>query len=178
MILQWLHRLFSKKSRKAWPKPSMLMTESDFKISPVWEFDIGNESVEGRDETWMIPVFNLPVTDLANRVIYTRLQLKNGQRVGAVLTSVSLENTTQTKEFIGVTAYRADQKAFDLMRSGSRKCAPDEYMKECSPDKFAAFLGYSIDEVFPMSYDISTFAVGHHDVIKGTIESKVDLKAD
>lgn len=40
------------------------------------------------------------------------------------------------------------------------------------PEQLAGFLGLPVDEVFPISYDISLIAEGNEDVLKGQFHSE------
>ena len=72
------------------PKPVDKLTVQDMQACPVWEYDLDSESEGGRDETWVMPVTALPVTDLSNRVIGAQLRLANGSTLQGILGNIKM----------------------------------------------------------------------------------------
>ena len=68
-----------------------------------------------------------------------------------------------THQFLAVTVFRDGDEAFDLARYF------DADYDRCGPSGLAHFLGRDVEEIFPMSYDISNVASGTEDVVKGSI---------
>ena len=144
-------------------KPVEELTIRDLKRYPVWGFDLANEGQDGRDETWVKPVKTLPVTDLSNRIVGTYARLACGNSVYCLLGNISLNDLRLTQQFLGITVYKNNYEKFFLARYF-------DIDYDCSgPEALTRFLGMRIEDVFPILYDISSIAVGHDVVIKGTI---------
>lgn len=127
----------------------------------VWEFDLENEANDGND-TWIKPVTELPVTGLGNRIVACELTLANGSEIIGIIGNVSLDNLRSTREFITISVLK-NGEWFHLARYFDVT-----YNSEGS-DALAAFLNMEVDDVFPISYDISSCAVGLETVTKGQI---------
>ena len=72
------------------PKPVTDLTADDLARFPVWEYDIGGESLPGRDETWVVPVPDLPVSSLSGRVAGVSLRIGGRERTRDVRTAAQL----------------------------------------------------------------------------------------
>ena len=141
------------------------LTRDDFERFPVWEYT--NE--EQLDELDLQPVTDLPVRTLGNRVVGTEVQLNNGARVWAILGNITLDSRRATEQFITMS-FDKGGRWFDLARYH------DVDFSRRGPAQLAAFLGLSISEVFPVCYDISSFAVGDPDVLVGQVLGDVAEK--
>jgi hypothetical protein len=158
-------------------KPANKLTPKDWERYPVWTFDLGNEGKPGRDETWMGPVKKLPATDIMNGGCRAKAKLACGKPVTLVLWAVDL-NPEQTLR--DLAQYRVKPMT---------KAERAEYLKQQTP-QFTIFakgewwhsesngpsdlteaLGLSIQDIFPISYDISDFAAGVDQAVKGKIPS-------
>jgi hypothetical protein len=145
-------------------KPVDGLTPEDLDRFPVWEYDLANEGDPRRDETWVRPVKKIPVTDLGNRVVAATLLLNNGVRLTGCLGNVDLRNEKATRESLILSVWHQDRR-IDLVRSID---ADDIHG---GPAEFARLLGFTLDGVFPIRYDISEFATGLDSVIHGVIEA-------
>jgi hypothetical protein len=139
------------------------LTPEDFAAHPVWEYALDMEEFEDFDETVMRPVCALPVDDLGNCVIGTEVRLANGTALEATLSSVDLESAEQTRQFLflsvffkGAWVHLERCSGFDRARSG--------------PAPFSAALGLTIEEVFPIAWDVSRHCTGA--CLRGMIESE------
>jgi hypothetical protein len=158
-------------------KPANKLTPKDWKKYPVWTFDSGNEGQPGRDETWMVPVKKLPATDITNGGCRAKATLACAKPITLVLCGVDL-NPEQTLKVMA--QYRVKPMT---------KAERAEYLKPTTPH-FRIFvkgewwdselngpgdltegLGLTIQEIFPIDYDISAFAVGIDYAVKGKIPS-------
>jgi hypothetical protein len=158
-------------------KPANKLRPKDWEKFPVWTFDLGNEGKAGRDETWMVPVKKLPATDIRNGGCRAEAKLACGQPVTLVLWGVDLE---PEKTLSILAQYRVKPMT---------KAERAEYLKPKAP-QFTIFargewwhselngpsdltdaLGLSIQDIFPISYDISDFATGVDHAVKGKIAS-------
>lgn len=83
--------------------------------------------------------------------------------------NIDLDSIEKTEAFVGISIIR-DGEWFHLARYFD--VALDTY----GPEKLAEFLGLSIDEVFPISYDIGSLAVGDERALKGSIPAEPDKR--
>jgi hypothetical protein len=167
-------------------KPADKLTPEDWQKYPVWTFDLGNEAKPGRDETWMTPLKKLPATDLRNGGCHANAILACGDPVTVVLQGVKLQN--DPKENALWEAFARIQAAQNLTPFKPQKMRYSIWVKDRwwmskndghflslidfqkhEPAELAAALGHTLDEVFPISYDISLFAIGPADIVKGKI---------
>lgn len=146
-------------------KPVHLLTPDDLLAFPVWEYDLSSEGSEGRDETWVRPVEQYPVTDLATRVIGVSVALNNGSRMVACLGNVELGSAVATREFLTLGLWH--QEAWlDLARYFDV-----DYARR-GPEAISRILGLPVAEIFPIHYDISEHATGLMAVLRSTVEAE------
>ena len=139
-------------------KDISLLIVSDFERNPIWEFSDRDED----GEMLVRPVGGLPVTSLDHRVVGVQVVLANGQSIWALLANIDLRNPRATKHFLGLSAYKnghwialARYHDVDYSRNG--------------PQAFADSLGLTTNDVFPIAYDVSPYALGDADAVKGVI---------
>jgi len=161
-MLEWMKRLRSSRIRK----PVDKITLDDLRSFPVWEYANDEEGIPGRDETWMKPVLRLPVTSLDNRIAATPVRLAGGRQFTAVLSNVDLDDPSDHEHFLVLGLYRSDGEQFILARYH------DHDAQRHGPQALAAFLDLPIEEVFPISYDLSAVAKGSPSSLRGKIEAK------
>jgi hypothetical protein len=142
------------------PKPVEQVTVTDLRKYPVWEFILDREEELG--ETHVRPVMELPVDTLGNRIVGTEIRLNNGIERWAILGNIWLRRARHTSHFLCLSVERYGQW-FHLARYF------DADYEQRGPKQLAAFLGLRIDEVFPITYDLTGVAVGLDEVIEGTI---------
>lgn len=136
----------------------------------VWEFDLDEENyTKDQDESWIRPVYQLPVTSLSNRIVFSDLKLANKGLVAGLLGNINLNNIEKTKVFICVSVNK-NNKWFHLERYFD--VAYDRY----GPKQLAEFIGLSLHEVFPITYDISSLVVGDERVLKGSIMAEPEIR--
>jgi hypothetical protein len=142
------------KSVKLFP----LICASDLEQHPVWEAILDDEA----DEPSVFPIESLPVTNLDSRFAATRMRLANGKHLWTMLFNVDLTDSRKTEHLVhlriernGTWFWLARYWDVDIDRNG--------------PYALAQFLALSIDEVFPMHYDLTGVATGLPSVIKGQI---------
>lgn len=139
-------------------KPLCELSPSDFAAHPVWEFANDLES-ETADETYVRPVVRLPVDSLDNRLVGTPLILANGQERFAILGNVGLADPVSTEHLLCVTVFRPGGERFDLARYH------DVDYPRRDAAALATFLGFPVEAVFPMRYDITGLARGRPDCV-------------
>jgi hypothetical protein len=131
---------------------------ADFAAHPVWEY-------VDPDDTLVRPVEALPVDSLDGRIVGTQLTLHNGSAVWGVLACMNLRSMRSNEHFIALWVERRG-RWFDLARYH------DVDWERRSPAKLAEFLGLPLDEVFPISYDISAVARGLPETVRGQIRAE------
>ena len=134
------------------------ITPEDLRRHPVWEF-ANDVETSNSDETYLRPFDQLPIDDFGNRIVGTMGTLANGSRIPILLQNVDLQSPYKTEHLATLTAFNAVGKTFPLARY--HDIGIDTY----GPDQLAAFLGLRVDDVFPISYDISDVAIGDHDAV-------------
>jgi len=147
------------------PKPVESLTPKDLEEFPVWEYDLDNEADDGRDETWVRPVTKYPVKDLGNRIISATVTLRNGIRMLGCFSNIALGSLDSTREFLTVSLWHQGQW-IDLARYF------DADYERRGPQALSQQLGLTVDEVFPIFYDISEHAFGLETVLRGSIEAE------
>ena len=144
-------------------KPVGDLTVEDLTRHPVWEFDLASETRPGSDETWVKPIEDLPVTKLENAIVAATVRLSAGLVVPGLLGNIALFSPRRTREFLDLTLFHENRKYW-LARYF------DADFDTRGPTGLAAFFGLSLDEVFPLSYEISRDAVvGDEEVTSGRI---------
>jgi len=138
---------------------------ADLTKYPVWEYT----NTEEVDELQVKPVVDLPVGTLRNRVVGTQVRLHNGSERWAVLSNVSLRDPRRTRHFL-VLSLERNRQWFHLARYF------DADYEAAGPAQLAAFLGLPIDDVFPMTYDLSGVAVGAGEAVRGTVLREIPDK--
>ena len=136
------------------------LTESDFRTAPVWQFTNSDE-----DETVVRPVKEVPVTSLRNTVVGVQVTLANGTERWAMIGNVAPRNARLTKHWLTLSILERS-KWFHLGRYH------DHDATKRGPKALAAFLKLRVDDVFPITYDISRYVKGDRDALVGTVEKK------
>jgi hypothetical protein len=134
------------------------LTAGDLDEHPVWQYV--NDDRHG--ETMVRPVKRTPVATLTGKLVGTQVRLANGSSVWALLGNVDNRNPRMTEHFVTISLER-NGKWFTLSRYHDF-----DYAKK-GPDALARFLGLHLQEVFPISYDLTTYARGHPDALVGKI---------
>ncbi len=160
--------------RRATARPVDQLTPGDLARHPVWEYAHDEESVEGRDETWVRPVTRLPISDADNRVIGTTVRLSGGRELVATLGNLDVARPDKTRQFLVLMVYGPGDTSFGLARYF------DPWFERCGPAALAAFLGLPLDEIFPIAYDVSALVTGDPRCTQGvvTLEPETRLTRD
>jgi hypothetical protein len=141
-------------------RPFDTLSVEDFQAFPVWRFT-NNDEVHG-DETFVRPLKRLPVTNLGGKIVGVQVTLANGRSVWAVIGNVDPANPRLTSHMLSVSLER-DGRWFHLARYF------DFDFEQRSPHKAAEFLGLSVDEAFPITYDIQKLVKGDAAALAGQI---------
>lgn len=91
--------------------------------------------------------------------------LANGNRVWALIGNLDTKNARMNEHFLTLSVVH-NGKWFDLARYH------DHDYVDHGPDALAHFLGLSIDDVFPISYDVRRYAKGEAEALAGTVQKK------
>jgi hypothetical protein len=149
-------------------KPLSKLTARDLARFPVWEFDNGSETLRRRDESWVVPVVDLPDTNLSNRVVSVTLQFGRREALG-ILGNVDLDDVLATREFATLSVRRG-RSWFHLLRYF------DPGYEQRGPQMLAEFMEIPLSDAFPIRYDISGAAVGHPQVVRGRINAEPETR--
>ena len=139
-------------------KPVESLQPIDFGIYPVWQYV--NSDAAG--ETSVRPVARLPVASLNGKLVGVQVLLANGTATWALIGNVDTKNPRMTEHFITILLHKNCQW-FALARYH------DFDTDTRGPSALAKFLGLEVDEVFPISYDLSRFVKGGPKALRGSI---------
>jgi hypothetical protein len=137
------------------------LSPTDLKACAVWQFT----DDESLNETVVCPVRMLPVKSLTRRIVGTAVHLSNGSEEWAFLSNIDLMNPQWNPHLTTITVL-SNRGRFHLARYH------DIDNRENGPMALATFLQIPIDEVFPISYDISSLAVGNPLSLRGWIDKE------
>lgn len=143
-------------------KPALAaLTVADLQRHPVWEF--GNYS--GQSECELAPVTDIPCLEMTGRLVGTEFRFADGNSCLGVLGGVT-PNCPEYAEFLLSISFTKNGEWFHLSN-------PHQFdYARFGPPQLAAFLKKRIDEIFPISFDISEFVIGHPSAVRGTINEK------
>lgn len=143
------------------PRPVESLRPTDLLTQPVWEF----VSDDDPDETYVRPVAKRPINSLGNRIVGTEVNLANGSLVWALLGNIDINDVRQTRHFLTVSVFLRDQW-FHLARYHEL-----DHDKR-GPEQLAEALELSLDQVFPIRYDIGKWVSGSGvDAIRGSVHA-------
>jgi hypothetical protein len=146
-------------------KPTSLrqLSPEAFKTHPVWEFTNADPS---SDDAEVRPVGSVPVAHLVNRIVGTQVRLANGEHRWAILGNVDVRKVRSTYHLLTCSVL-VNGRWFYLARYH------DVGQAEHGPSSLAAALQLSVDEVFPMSYDIRALvSEGDPNAQRGAIDKE------
>ncbi len=138
--------------------PIEVLTEALLRTTPVWEFC----DVDEVGETCVRPVAKLPVSSGEGRIFGSELRFRDGSVVFGFLGNLSLSATEKNRHFLTVSVF-VGSDTYHLARYHDLDVA------KRGPASLAKRFGKKEDEVFPISYDLSSVATGSDDCIRGTI---------
>lgn len=147
-------------------KPMDKISIDELRKYGVWEYDLDERNYSSdQDETWVYAVQKLPVDTLENRIVAVDVTLANGRIITATLENIIVNDPVATKEFLAATFWINEKWVF-LLRYF------DVAYSIFGPKALCKELGMSIDEVFPIKYDITNLAIGAKDALKNVITSE------
>lgn len=135
--------------------------------APVWEYlrQAPPELIRNADDLIVQAVTEYPVTSLSNRLIGTSGILANGDVLPIILDNIHLDDVIRTKMFRTVTITR-NGKWMTLARFH------DAFYRMRNEDVLAKFIGLKKNQVFPISYNISSWCRGDANVLVDVIPIK------
>ena len=143
------------------PVPAEEITEALLRANPVWEFC--NEDESG--ETLLMPAKKLPITSSENRLVGCELRLRDGSTIFGYLGNLDLTKAFRNQHFLtlsifmnGTTEHLARYHDLDFSDRG--------------PAALAQKIGKNLEDIFPMTYDLSACATGSDDCIRGSIQKE------
>jgi hypothetical protein len=139
-------------------KPILSLQISDLKKHPVWQFVTDDEG----DDTAVRPVGRLPVTSLMGRVVGNRVRLANGDFVWALIGNLDTKNARNNEHFVTLSIER-NGNWFGLARYH------DFDYRSRGPKALARLLRLSVDDIFPISYDVRRYANGAPAALTGRV---------
>lgn len=143
------------------------ITVEDLVAHPVWEMIEGSTG----GDVLVMPVRQLPVRTMRNRLAGTKLQLADGTTLWGLLGNVAPKNPRSTKHFLTVSIHR-DGKWFDLARYH------DVDFRRRDGVALAGFLGKQIQDIFPIAYDLTSLVIGLKESLAANVEQVPDERLD
>ena len=142
------------------PKPVGEIEIADLMDHPVWEADVPTGQIT--DNTWVRPADEFPADLPCNGIIGTHVRFMNGGEEWGVLCNLTPSSPRKTAQFLAVWI-SIDGQWFHLARYF------DADYDQRGPQQLADAMGLGVEEVFPISYDVSDVVLGDPDVMAGTI---------
>jgi len=142
-------------------KPVELITVEDIKAAPVWEYLNDDEA----GDTLVVPVESLPVEMLDGRLVGTQVKLANGSMRWAFIGNIDTRNAHTTDHFLDLSIWERE-RWFHLARYFDH-----DYSRR-GPLALAKFLGLGVDEVFPISWDVSQYSSGDATALAGVVAAE------
>ena len=138
-------------------KPILSVRVSDLEKNSVWQF-----VNDAPDETVVRPIQRVPVSNLTCKIIGSRVRLANGNCPWALIGNLDAENATMNEHFVTLSIER-NGRWFNLARYF------DVDYRTRGPAALARFLALAVNEVFPISYDVSEHVRGKPAACAGTV---------
>jgi hypothetical protein len=136
------------------------LVPGDLQAEPVWEF-VTDDELTG-DETSVRPVSERPVRSLDGRLIGTQVRLRNGSVRWAMLSNLSPDSPKKSQHFATLSLEK-EGRWFHLARYF------DADYETRGARQLADFLDLPVDQVFPISYDVSGFVEGNPRALRGSV---------
>jgi hypothetical protein len=130
----------------------------DFEKHPVWQIVEDDKY----SSLMLNPVKKLPVEHLENRIVGTKVALADGTITWAILSNISATEKLRNTHFLNASI-NCNGSWFDLARYH------DSDFERRNGDVLAKKLGKSIEQVFPIVFDVSSIVSGEKSVLKDEI---------
>src|SRR5215204_2877191 len=138
------------------------LTPTDLGVHPVWQYANRNGDFQ---ETAVRAIRRTPVRSLTGRLVGVVVGLANGATAWALIGNVDANNARLNLHFLTLSVWR-NNRWFTMARYH------DIDWVERGPDALATFLGLSVDDVFPIAYDLRPHCSGDQAALVGVIEKK------
>ncbi|MCH8622563.1 hypothetical protein [Undibacterium sp. TS12] len=143
-------------------KPVELLTIADLKKYPVWQYTNSHEKI---GETVVRAIKRMPVKSLTGKLVGTKVRFANGADTWALIGNVDASNAQLTQHFLTLSIFK-DDKWFTLARYH------DIERERFGPEALEIFIGLTVNQIFPITYDISRYCVGDLKALIGVIEKE------
>jgi hypothetical protein len=137
------------------------LTAHDFVEFPVWRF-IDSDSPR---EDYVKAVRRLPVKNMTGLIFGGPILLADGTTLTGYLGNFDATKPELTEHFLTVSLFGSDGTIFHLARYH------DIDAIENGPSALARFLDKSLEQIFPLKYDVSLLVSGFSEVTRGSILS-------
>lgn len=134
---------------------------ADFSAHPVWMF----AGSDAQGETLMRPVGRLPVKNLNGKVVGTQVRLANGSSVWAILQNMNPDRPRMMEHYLSLSVLN-NGRWFHLARYF------DHDYEERGPAALAGLLGLSVDQVFPIAFDVRKYVNAQPAALAGFIHKE------
>lgn len=148
---------------KKYFKPISAMHVDDFGEYKIWEYDL--RCSKGSDETWLRPIKKYPAKTMVNRIIGIPVILNNNKEVYGIISNIDTHDPICTQHLLQLSLFIGND-LFHLCRYWEEGLLGRE-----GPKALSNKLHLHVDEVFPISYDLSQYVTGDELSIKNVIES-------
>jgi hypothetical protein len=119
-------------------------------------------AAEGLTATLLDSFKRLPVSTLMGKLAGTRISLANGERLWALVGNLDARDDESNEYFVTLSIERSGGW-FQLARYH------DAGYDENGPEALARFLGLTVDDVFPISYDVREYVKGNPPLPAGIV---------
>lgn len=150
-------------------KPADELTVADFEQYPIWRFVYDEEKYP--DETYVTPIKYIPVKSLDGKIVGVKVRLHNGMEVWGILSNIEPFNRRMNEQFLSLSVER-NGEWFHLARYH------DVDYERCGPKQLADFLGLTVEDIFPISYDLVFTHIKHPPLLRGQIPVEPAEKLD
>lgn len=143
------------------------LTEADLEEYPVWCFVPPPSGSDSEGEWALSPKKKLPVRNLDGCVVACKAKLNSGDLIWVLLSNVNLTRP-ELNQYIVEISFLMNGEWFELARYH------DFDASERGIKQLTQFLNKKIEDIYPISYDISQFCIGDHRSLVGNIRYEPD----
>ena len=139
-------------------KPIEQLQVADLRSHPIWQY----VNTDAAGETNVQPVRRIPVESLTGKLVAVQVCLANGNLFWGLIGNLDPKHPQLSQHFLTLSVEYSG-KWFAL----SRYHDPDYTTN--GPSALTRFLGLDIDQVFPISYDVTRYVKGDPSALSGKI---------
>jgi hypothetical protein len=137
---------------------------NDFMKYPVWEWDLRSDT-----DCTIKSIDKYPVSEMSNRIVGTYCKTNSNDEIFCVISNIDLEDPKATDLFITISVMEEDRE-FYLARYF------DVDYDRNGPESLSKWLNKKMEDIFPISWDISKIVSGKSIVKRGIINSIIKNK--